>query len=74
MWIGANLTSAKSCKPTFSGTLNLIDIAHSNGLHVTNFATGCIYSYDAEHRRGAGFKETDTANFRGRTTQTQSYG
>jgi len=48
------------------GTLNLIDIAHSNGIHVTNFATGCIYSYDAEHtRQGTGFKETDTANFRG---------
>lgn len=48
------------------GTLNLVDIAHSKGLHVTNFATGCIYSYDAEHPIGGpGFKETDTANFRG---------
>ena len=48
------------------GTLNLIDIAHANGLHVTNFATGCIYSYNLEHPiGGAGFKETDTANFRG---------
>jgi len=47
------------------GTINLIDIAHSNGIHVTNFATGCIYSYDAEHPiGGAGFKESDTANFR----------
>ena len=48
------------------GTLNLVDIAHSKGIHVTNFATGCIYSYDDEHLvGGSGFKETDEPNFRG---------
>jgi len=48
------------------GTLNLIDIAHSRRIHVTNFATGCIYSYDAEHPIGGpGFTEKDIANFRG---------
>ena len=48
------------------GTLNLIDIARSRGIHVTNFATGCIYSYDDEHPVGGpGFTETDVANFRG---------
>jgi UDP-glucose 4,6-dehydratase len=26
------------------GTLNLVDLCHGAGLHVTNFATGCIYS------------------------------
>ena len=48
------------------GTLNLIDVAHVHGIHVTNFATGCIYSYDEAHPvDGVGFKETDTPNFRG---------
>lgn len=48
------------------GTLNLIDIAHSQGIHVTNFATGCIYSYDNEHPvGGSGFTEEDVPNFRG---------
>ena len=48
------------------GTLNLIDLAHSKGIHVTNFATGCIFSYDDEHPiAGAGFTETDAPNFRG---------
>lgn len=47
------------------GTLNLIDIAHSYGIHVTNFATGCIYAYDEEHPiGGAGFTEKDPPNFR----------
>lgn len=48
------------------GTLNLIDIAHAKGIHVTNFATGCIFSYDSLHPMdGPGFKESDAANFRG---------
>ncbi len=48
------------------GTLNLVDIAHSQGIHVTNFATGCIYSYDDAHPIGGpGFTERDVANFRG---------
>ncbi len=48
------------------GVLNLIDVAHASSVHVTNFATGCIYSYDEEHPiGGAGFTETDVPNFRG---------
>ena len=48
------------------GILNLIDLAHSRGIHVTNFATGCIYSYDDAHPvNGLGFSENDVANFRG---------
>lgn len=47
------------------GTLNLVDLAHSQGIHVTNFATGCIYSYDEQHPiDGPGFTEEDIANFR----------
>jgi len=49
------------------GTLNLVDVAHERGVHVTNFATGCIYSYDDEHPIGSGFgfTEEDKPNFRG---------
>jgi UDP-glucose 4,6-dehydratase len=47
------------------GVLNLVDVCKSNGVHVTNFATGCIYSYDTEHTagNGIGFRETDPPNF-----------
>jgi len=49
------------------GTLNLVDVAYLRGIHVTNFATGCIYEYDSSHPMGGivGFKEEDTSNFKG---------
>ena len=49
------------------GTINVIDVAHAHGIHVTNFATGCIYAYDDEHPLGSGrgFTEDDAPNFRG---------
>ncbi len=49
------------------GTLNLIDIAHSKNIHLTNFNTGCIYEYDEEHEMGSGigFTEEDRPNFDG---------
>lgn len=49
------------------GVLNLVDVCHSGGIHVTNFATGCIYSYDGDHLVGGGngFTETDPPNFDG---------
>ena len=49
------------------GTLGLADICWSHRVHMTNFATGCIYSYDNEHALGSGkgFTETDPANFDG---------
>ena len=48
------------------GTLTLIDLARSMDIHVTNFATGCIYSYDDDHPIGGpGFTESDVPNFRG---------
>jgi dTDP-4-dehydrorhamnose reductase len=32
------------------GTLSLVDLAYQYGIHLTNFATGCIYEYDrGEH-------------------------
>jgi len=47
------------------GTLNLIDVAFLHGIHVTNFATGCIFEYDDEHalHSGKGFLEDDVPNF-----------
>lgn len=43
----------------------MIDICSIKNIHVTNFATGCIYQYDATHPMGSGigFKEEDVANF-----------
>jgi 3,5-epimerase/4-reductase len=47
------------------GTLNLIDVAFLHNIHVTNFATGCIFEYDDKHPLGSGkgFLEDDTPNF-----------
>jgi len=47
------------------GTLNLIDVAFLHNIHVTNFATGCIFEYDEQHPLGSGkgFLEEDTPNF-----------
>lgn len=47
------------------GTLNLADVCWMKGVHMTNFATGCIFKYDDAHpmRSGKGFTETSEANF-----------
>lgn len=47
------------------GTLTLCDVAFLKGIHLTNYATGCIYEYDAAHPidSGIGFKEEDEPNF-----------
>jgi len=48
------------------GTLGLLDAAESRGIHITNFATGCIYNYDATHTiGGAKFTELDAPNYVG---------
>ncbi|BFZ54029.1 hypothetical protein PYCC9005_001060 [Savitreella phatthalungensis] len=49
------------------GTLNLLDCCDLKGIHVTNFATGCMYVYDDQHpiRSGKGFTEADPPNFFG---------
>ena len=48
------------------GTLNLTDCCFLKGIHITVFATGCIYAYDDAHPIGGpGFLETDKANFDG---------
>ncbi|OAY78039.1 Trifunctional UDP-glucose 4,6-dehydratase/UDP-4-keto-6-deoxy-D-glucose 3,5-epimerase/UDP-4-keto-L-rhamnose-reductase RHM1 [Ananas comosus] len=49
------------------GTLNLADVCREHGLLMMNYATGCIFEYDAEHPQGSGigFKEEDKPNFTG---------
>ena len=45
----------------------MVDVAHMHGIHVTNYATGCIYHYDKDHPEGSGkgFTEEDPPNFTG---------
>jgi 3,5-epimerase/4-reductase len=49
------------------GTVNLVDTCYQEGVHVTNYASGCIYQYDEEHpiASGKGFKEEDVPNYAG---------
>uniref|UniRef100_A0A1D1YPB5 UDP-glucose 4,6-dehydratase n=1 Tax=Anthurium amnicola TaxID=1678845 RepID=A0A1D1YPB5_9ARAE len=49
------------------GTLNLVGVCREHGLLMMNFATGCIFEYDAQHPQGSGkgFKEEDEPNFIG---------
>lgn len=48
------------------GTLNLADVCFLKGVHMTNFATGCIYQYDKAHPWGGpGYTEEDPATFDG---------
>ena len=48
------------------GTLAIVDCCKQRGIHITNFATGCIFEYDDAHPIGApGFAESDVPNFHG---------
>ncbi|URD98291.1 RmlD substrate binding domain [Musa troglodytarum] len=49
------------------GTLTLADVCRENGLLLMNYATGCIFEYDAQHPEGSGigYKEEDKPNFTG---------
>ena len=49
------------------GTLTLADVCREKGLILINYATGCIFEYDAGRPLGSGigFKEEDTPNFTG---------
>lgn len=49
------------------GTLTLADVCAEGGVHLLNYATGCIFEYDDAHPLGSGvgFKEEDTPNFVG---------
>ena len=48
------------------GTLNLAEACHLKGIHMTLYATGCIFEYDEKHPIGGpGFTEEDSPNFFG---------
>lgn len=49
------------------GTVTLADVAFLRNIHVTVYATGCIYEYDDKHPVGSGigFTEEDAPNFEG---------
>ncbi|THW84464.1 NAD(P)-binding protein [Aureobasidium pullulans] len=57
---------AATIRSNVIGTLNLADACEQRGIHISVFATGCIYAYDDAHPIGGpGFLETDPANFSG---------
>jgi len=57
---------AATIRSNVIGTLNLADACEQRGIHISVFATGCIYAYDDSHPIGGpGFKETNPANFSG---------
>ncbi|XP_031494579.1 trifunctional UDP-glucose 4,6-dehydratase/UDP-4-keto-6-deoxy-D-glucose 3,5-epimerase/UDP-4-keto-L-rhamnose-reductase RHM1 [Nymphaea colorata] len=57
----------ETIRTNVAGTLTLADVCKEQGLLMINFATGCIFEYDADHPEGSGigFKEEDKPNFTG---------
>ncbi|MQL90244.1 hypothetical protein Taro_022840 [Colocasia esculenta] len=57
----------ETIRANVAGTLTLMDVCRERGVLVINFATGCIFEYDAAHPLGSGigFKEEDAPNFVG---------
>merc|ERR1712228_323474 len=58
------------------GTLNVADLCLTRDIHVTVYATGCIFKYDDAHPLGSGigFTEEDAPNFDGSFySQTKGY-
>ncbi|KAK9867293.1 hypothetical protein WJX84_002945 [Apatococcus fuscideae] len=49
------------------GMLNLADLCFTHNIHLTTYATGCIFHYDVSFPEGSGkgFTELDTPNFTG---------
>lgn len=58
---------AETIRTNVAGTLTLADVCREHGLLMMNFATGCIFEYDAKHPEGSGvgFTEEDKPNFFG---------
>lgn len=46
------------------GAINLADACWRKNIHITNYASGCIYTYDDAHPIGTKFSELDTPNFK----------
>jgi dTDP-4-dehydrorhamnose reductase len=62
-WCESN--RVETLKTNVLGMLTLADICEARGIHLTNFATGCIFEYDDAHPLGSGigFTEEEHANF-----------
>ena len=60
-------SKTETIRTNVAGTLTLADVCRENGILVINYATGCIFEYDASHPEssGIGFKEEDKPNFIG---------
>lgn len=61
------LTQIETIRANVLGMLNLADVCHQRNIHLTTYATGCIFHYDKDFPEGSGkgFKEGDTPNFTG---------
>jgi 3,5-epimerase/4-reductase len=57
----------ENLRDNLHGPLNLAEICHTLGIHLTYIGTGCIYEYDEQHPVGSncGFTEDDLPNFTG---------
>ncbi|KAE8671047.1 Trifunctional UDP-glucose 4,6-dehydratase/UDP-4-keto-6-deoxy-D-glucose 3,5-epimerase/UDP-4-keto-L-rhamnose-reductase RHM1 [Hibiscus syriacus] len=55
----------QTIRTNVAGTLNLADVCTQHRLLMMNFATGCIFEYNAAHPQGSGigFKEEENPNF-----------
>ena len=47
------------------GALTLADLTNERGIHLTNWSTGCIYTYDNKYPIGKAVTELDPPNFAG---------
>ncbi|RDY06954.1 Trifunctional UDP-glucose, partial [Mucuna pruriens] len=57
----------ETIRTNVAGTLTLADVCREHGILMINYATGCIFEYNATHPEGSGigFKEEDKPNFIG---------
>ncbi|KAL9266501.1 hypothetical protein AKJ16_DCAP21620 [Drosera capensis] len=57
----------ETIRTNVAGTLTLAGVCKEHGLLMINYATGCIFEYDAQHPEGSGigYKEEDKPNFIG---------
>jgi len=64
-WCESN--KVETIRTNVIGVLTLADLCETHDVHLTNFATGCIYEYDETHPEGSGkgFLEGDVPNFHG---------
>ncbi len=61
-----DLNQEATIRANVIGALNIADICSSEGIHLTLYATGCIFEYDADHKiGGTKFGDDDNGNFDG---------